>query len=65
MKNLHIDEQLLERAHNIGGLKSKTDTVNTALAEFVQNREQRSIVDLFGSVDFWPGFDHKRLRAKR
>jgi hypothetical protein len=34
-------------------------------AEFLRHREQRAIGDLFGTVDFLPDFDHKKLRANR
>jgi Arc/MetJ family transcription regulator len=63
--NLQIDDQLLEKARKVGGFRTKKDTVNRALSEFVQHREQRDIAALFGTIDFIPGFDHKRLRAKR
>jgi Bacterial antitoxin of type II TA system, VapB len=63
--NLQIDDRLLNKAKRMGGFKTKKDTVNQALAEFLRRREQREIGSLFGTVDFSPGFDHKRLRAKR
>ncbi len=63
--NLQIDDRMLARAQRVGGFRTKRETVNSALAEFVRRREQRSIVDLFGTVEFAAGFDHKRLRAKR
>lgn len=63
--NLQIDDRLLAKAKRIGGFRTKKDTVNEALSEFVRRREQRDIADLFGSVDFVAGFDHKKLRAKR
>jgi hypothetical protein len=31
----------------------------------LQRRKQRAIADLFGTVDFLPDFDHKKLRANR
>ena len=63
--NLQIDDRLLSKAKKVGGFNSKKDTVNMALAEFVRRREQRTIIDLFGTVDLHPDFDHKKLRAKR
>jgi len=63
--NLQIDDRLLNKARKIGGFRTKKDTVNHALSEFVNRREQRKIGELFGTVDFLPDFDHKRLRAKR
>jgi len=63
--NLQIDDKLLVRAQRVGGFKTKKDTVNQALADFVRRHEQRSITDLFGTIDFIEGFDHKALRKKR
>jgi hypothetical protein len=63
--NLKIDDRLLNRAQKIGGFRTKKDTINQALTEFLRRREQLEIVGLFGTVDFSPGFDHKKLRVKR
>ncbi|MFC6592327.1 type II toxin-antitoxin system VapB family antitoxin [Deinococcus lacus] len=49
--NLQIDPQLLEKALKVGGHRTKRETVNEALAEYVQRREQLKILDLFGTVD--------------
>ena len=63
--NLQIDDRLLTRAQKLGGHKTKKATVNQALAEFIQHRQQRDIVGLFGTVEFDPAFDYKAERAKR
>lgn len=63
--NLQIDDRLLARAQKVGGFRTKKETVNEALAEFLHRREQRAIADLFGKVDFTSDFDYKKLRAKR
>jgi len=63
--NLQIDDRLLTKALKIGGFKSKKDTVNRALTEFVNRREQRAIGELFGTLEFTPDFDHKKLRENR
>jgi hypothetical protein len=63
--NLQSDDRLLAKAKRVGGFRSKKDTVNQALAEFLRRREQLAVVDLFGTVDFIPGFDYKKLRSDR
>jgi len=63
--NLQIDDRLLAKAQKLGGFRTKKDTVNEALSEFVRRRGQREIATLFGSVEFAADFDHKKLRAKR
>ena len=63
--NLQIDDRMLAKAQRIGSFKTKRETVNGALAEFIRRREQKTITDLFGTVEFSADFDHKKLRAKR
>lgn len=63
--NLAIDDQLLNEALKIGNFKSKKETVNTALKEFIQRRRQRDILKLLGQVDFEPSYDHKQARRRR
>ena len=60
--NLPIDDKLLEEAVRVGGLRTKKDTVNEALREYIQRRRQRKIVKLFGTVEFDPSHDYKRQR---
>ena len=63
--NLAIDENLLLDALKAGKLKTKKDTVNEALREFIQRRKQAEIIKLFGSIDFDPKYNHKRGRRGR
>ena len=57
--NLQIDDRLLAKAQKVGGFRTKKDTVNHALSEFVRRRQQKDIASLFGKIDFAPDFDHK------
>jgi Arc/MetJ family transcription regulator len=63
--NLAIDDNLLILAQNIAGLKTKKDTVNQALKEFVQRRKQEEIVSLFGEVDYKDDYDYKAMRSRK
>lgn len=63
--NLAIDDGLLAEALAVGGHKTKKDTVNEALREYIQRRRQLEIVKLFGKVDFDPRYDYKRQRKRR
>ncbi len=60
--NLSIDTSLLDEALHISGLKTKKDTVNQALKEFVQRRKQREITALFGELPHDPDYDYKKGR---
>ena len=60
--NLSINTELLEEALDISGLKTKKDTVNQALEEFVQRRKQKEIVDLFGKMPSDKDYNYKKGR---
>ena len=60
--NLAIDENLLKTAKNIANLKTKKETVNLALEEFIQRREQIKIIELFGTVEYDEDYDYKKQR---
>ncbi|MCH8234328.1 MAG: type II toxin-antitoxin system VapB family antitoxin [Bacteroidetes bacterium] len=63
--NLDIDQELLEEALKIGGQKTKKNTVNKALKEFIDKRKQKEIISTFGSILYEPGYDYKKLRRRR
>lgn len=63
--NLAIDPQLLDRALEVGGEKTKKATVNRALREFIARREQKRLLDLFGKLDWDDEYDYKRERTRR
>lgn len=60
--NLSIDTSLLDEALHISGLKTKKETVNQALKEFVQRRKQYEITALFGQLPHDPDYDYKKSR---
>jgi hypothetical protein len=41
----------------IGGLKTKKDTVNLALDEFIQRRKRQEVTNLFGKIEFDKSYD--------
>jgi Arc/MetJ family transcription regulator len=63
--NLAIDDELLISALNISGLKTKKDTVNLALEEFIQRRKRQEARELFGKIDFDEDWDPKKIRGKK
>jgi Arc/MetJ family transcription regulator len=62
--NLAIDNGLLETALQVGGLRTKRETVNLALSEFIKRRKAQEVVDLFGTVTFDCDYDYKALRTR-
>ena len=62
--NLSIDPDLLNKALEVGGEKTKKATVNKALREFVARRQQARLVELFGKFDWDKDYDYKRERSR-
>lgn len=63
--NLGIDPELLDRALAIGGEKTKKDTVNKALEEYIMVRSQEKILESRGTLTWDPDYDPKESRRAR
>ena len=63
--NLAIDDDLLSEAKRLGGHRTKRETVNRALAEYIRRRKLLKAVTAFGTVDFDADHDYKAARKKR
>ena len=62
--NLLIDNDLLDAALEAGGLKTKRDTVNQSLREYVQRRRAADVLSLFGTIEYDAGYDYKEARRR-
>jgi Arc/MetJ family transcription regulator len=62
--NLAIDDRLLTKALEIGGYKSKKDTVNAALDEFIKRRKAKELIDVFGTIEYDASYDYKKMRSR-
>ena len=62
--NLAIDPELIERALEIGGERTKKTTVTKALQEFIARRERKQLTGLFGSLDWDADYDYKTERSR-
>ena len=62
--NLAIDPDLLDRAVQVSGEKTKKAVVTRALQEFIARREQRRIADLMGALEWDESFDYKAERSR-
>jgi Arc/MetJ family transcription regulator len=63
--NLAIDDRLIAEAQRLGRHRTKKETVNAALNEYVQRRKQQRINFLFGTIEYDDNYDYKRERRKR
>ncbi len=62
--NLSLDPDLLNRAFEVSGEKTKKATVTRALQEFVARREQKKLAELFGQLEWNDDFDYKQERSR-
>jgi len=63
--NLAIDDRLIAQAQKLGRHRSKKDTVNAALDEYIRRRKQTAIIRLFGTIDYDAAYNYKRERTKK
>ncbi len=63
--NLAINDELLDFALQLGGFRSKKDTVNAALEEFIQKRKAEDLINLFGKIEYEDDYDYKEMRARK
>jgi Arc/MetJ family transcription regulator len=63
--NLAINDNLLKTALKIGGFKTKKETVNVALDEFIKNKKRQEAIELFGAIDFDKDWDPRKIRGKK
>ena len=63
--NLTIDPELLDRALEVSGERTKKAAVTKALREFIARREQKHILELFAQFDWDSDYDYKTERSRR
>ncbi|MBU1186685.1 MAG: type II toxin-antitoxin system VapB family antitoxin [Acidobacteria bacterium] len=63
--NLQLDDEMINKAVNLGKHKSKKEAVNQALKTYVQSLEQEKVLSLFGTVEYDPDYDYKKQRNKQ
>lgn len=63
--NLAIDDRLLDQARTVGGYRTKRETVNEALREFIQRRQRLELARSAGRVEYDPRYEYKRERRAR
>ena len=60
--NLAIDDKLIDEARQIGNHRTKKEAVTAALDEYIRRRKQLKILDLFGTIDYDPDYDPRKMR---
>ena len=62
--NLSLDPELLERALEVSGERTKKAAVTRALEEFIARRSQKRLLELMGKFDWDDSFDYKKERSR-
>src|SRR5260370_36680050 len=60
--NIVLDDDLIEEAARLSGIRTKKDLVHEALRVFIATKKRKSLLDLAGKIEFAPGYDYKALR---
>ena len=62
--NLSVDPELIERALEVSGERTKKAAVTRALEEFIARRKQKRLVELMGKLEWDESFDYKAGRSR-
>ena len=62
--NLSIDPDLIQRALELSGERTKKAAVTKALQEFIARRRQKRLLDLVGKLDWHSSYDYKAERTR-
>jgi hypothetical protein len=63
--NLSIDPELIERALQLSGERTKKAAVTKALEEFIARRRQKRVLELFGKLEWDETYDYKAERQRK
>lgn len=62
--NLSIDPELIDRALEVSGEKTKKAAVTKALQEFIARRRQKRLRELFGTLEWDENYNYKAERER-
>jgi hypothetical protein len=62
--NLSIDPDLIERALELSGERTKKAAVTRALEEFIARRRQKRLLELMGKLEWDASYDYKAERTR-
>lgn len=63
--NLSIDPELIERALQVSGERTKRAAVTKALEEFIARRRQKKLLDLLGKLEWDSSYHYKADRSRK
>jgi hypothetical protein len=63
--NLSIDPELINRALEVSGERTKKAAVTKALVEFIARRRQKRLLSLMNKLEWDHTYDYKAERGRR
>lgn len=63
--NLDLDPKLVNEALRAGKHRTKKEAVTAALNEYIGRRKRQKVLELFGTIDFDPRYNHKADRRSK
>lgn len=63
--NIDIDDSLLEEAFSVSKVRTKKELIHEALREYIKLKKRKNLTELAGSIEFYEGYDYKKLRETR
>ena len=63
--NLSLDPDLIDRALEVSGERTKKAAVTLALQEFIARRRQKRLIDLMGKLEWDSSYDVKAERSRK
>ena len=62
--NLSLDPDLIDRALDLSGERTKKAAVTRALEALIARREQKRLLELMGNLEWDNSFDYKAERSR-
>jgi Arc/MetJ family transcription regulator len=62
--NLALDDELINKAKELGGHKTKKEAVTVALEEYIKKHLREQFFALEGTIDYDPDWDYKEARRR-
>jgi Arc/MetJ family transcription regulator len=63
--NVVLDDDLINEAIKLSGVKTKKDVISFALREFIASRKRGNLLDLEGKIEFQSDYNYKAMRENR
>ena len=63
--NVVLDDELVNEAIRLSGVKTKKEVISVALQEFVATRKRKNLLDLAGKINFLDEYDYKAMREDK